>query len=261
MSMCESPISASDRTVAAIDRLWRVSRLETAGEQLRLLDDMALSADNSLTQAVMLAVGGHLRARALLGLKDFDAAHAAAGVALLAWKLVLAELAAIDPQMVARAHAFHARLANRHQTAYRDFARKQLLDLAHCARLKTQSISAAIKAGQGDFRHAADALNTLALFWRTNLPVRLPGLREMELAAAAWFRDSGNRERAVVLRERARSVSGGFSAYPEDAPEAWPKHPSQEELLRFAFAAARLPDQMRVSRMGVEETSGGEVSY
>jgi hypothetical protein len=43
------------------------------------------------------------------------------------------------------------------------------------------------------------------------------------------------------MQDRAATITGVMSAYPEDAPETWPPQPSQEGLLRFAFAAARLP--------------------
>src|SRR5262249_38815281 len=153
------------------------------------------------------------------------------------WDRLAAEIAATDPKLVSRAHAFHARLASRHQAAYQAFARKQLLDLAGCARLKTEGLLAAIAAKEGDPHAAAVALDSISLAWRADLPARLPGLRAIELAGAGWYAASGDVTRAVQVAARAAAVSGVLSAYPEDAPTHWSKQPSQEDLLRFAFAA------------------------
>lgn len=238
--MCASPISASDAPADPIDLLWRASRVDGAAEQVRLLIDLPRT-DDPLQAAVAAAVARHLRGRAFLSLAILDAAQAEASAALTAWADVADAIAAADPQIAMRAHAFHARLASRHLDAYKDFARRQLLELAGAARLKSETILAEIAAARDDVRVAAEALDRISQAWRADLPVRLPGLRAVELAAADRYAASGDDVRAWRLRERVATISGVMSAYPEDAPERWPRQRTQESLLRFAFAAARLP--------------------
>jgi hypothetical protein len=245
--MCELPILGSDVT-DSIYRLWQISQMNAAADQLHLLNESTRPADNLLTRAVVLAVRQHLRARALLALRKFDAAREAATAAVSAWDQVAAEIAASDPQLVAQGHAFHARLADRNKSAFRNLARKQLTDLVRCARMKTQSIIAAIAAEIGDLGSAAEALDALAQAWRKDLPIRLPGLREIELAASFWYQVAGDVERADAARQRASSITGVLNPYPEDTPESWPSRPTQEQLLRLAFAVARLPRLVLVSR-------------
>lgn len=248
--MCASPISVSERIVDPINYLWQISRLP--GTEHPDLPQDGSSAVDGLDQAVVSAVTLHLCARAHLARTDHVAAREAASSSLAEWHRVTAEIAAVDPTLVSRAHAFHARLASRHQAAYRTFARKQLLDLAGCARLKTESLLAAIIAGEGDPHAAGVALDGISLVWRAGLPMRLPGLRAIELAAAGWFTASGDVIRANEASARAAMISGVFAAYPDDAPTRWPRCPSQEELLRFAFAATRLPGAIE-SRSVVQE--------
>lgn len=247
MSMCASPISASDAPADPVNRLWRASRIATPAEQLRLLADFP-RPDNPLQAAIVAAVTRHLRARALLSLAIFDVAQAEASEALAAWDNVGAAIGAVAPQMAVRAHAFHARLASRHVDAYRDFARQQLLELASVARLKSEVILAEIAAVRGDARLAAEGLQRVSTAWRTDQPVRLPGLREIEARAARYFEMAGDAARAQEMRGRAATVAGVMSAYPEDAPEGWPPQLTQEGLLRFAFAAVRLPTSLDMAQ-------------
>jgi hypothetical protein len=238
--MCASPISASDVLADPINRLWRASRVDGAAEQAQLLDDVR-RPDDFLEAAIVAAVARHLRARALLSMGKLEAAQAKASETLSAWDNVAAVIAAVDPQMTVRAHAFHARLASRHLDAYRDFARRQLLDLARTARLKSEIIPAEIAATLGDARFAAEALDRISKTWRADLAARLPGLRAVEMTAAKRYAAAGDEMRAQELRDRALTIFGVMSAYPEDAPESWPSQLNQEGLLRFAFAASRLP--------------------
>lgn len=238
--MCASPISASDAPTDPLNLLWQASRMDGPAEQLRLLADPP-QTDDPLHGAVCAAVTRHLRARALLSPEMLDAAQAEASEALSAWDNVAASIVAVDPQMAVRAHAFHARLASRHLVAYRDFARRQLLELARAARMKSEAVLAEVAATSGDARLAAESLRQISTNWRAELPVRLPGLRAIELAAAARYAAVGDAARAQEMRDRAAIITGVMSAYPEDSPQAWPPEPSQEGLLRFAFAAARLP--------------------
>lgn len=238
--MCASPISASDTPADPLNLLWQASRTDASAEQLRLLVDVPRPGD-PLQAAIVAAVIRHLRARALLSLGILDVAHAEASAVLSAWDSVTGAIAALDPQVAMRAHAFHARLTSRHLGAYRDFARRQLLELAGAARLKGETILAEIAAAQGDADLAARFLDRISQSWRAELPVRLPGLRLVELAAAHHYTAAGDDPRAREMEGRAATIAGVMSAYPEDAPESWPRQPAQEGLLRFAFAAARLP--------------------
>ena len=126
--MCASPISASDAPADPIGRLWRASRMAGPSEQLLMLAELPRASD-PLQAAIIPAVARHLRARALLSLAMLDGAQAEASKGLSAWDGVAAAIGSVDPQMAVRAHAFHARLASRHLDAYRDFARRQLLEL------------------------------------------------------------------------------------------------------------------------------------
>lgn len=243
--MCASPTSASDRGDNPINLLWRISRLP--GSDYRGVHHPGASEDlrspgGALQQAVTSAVTQHLAARGHLAHGEHAAAREAAIFALENWYRVAAEIAAGDPPLVSRAHAFHARLASRHRAAYRTFARKQLLDLASCARLKTEALLAAVAAAEGDLRSAAASLDGISRAWRAGLPVRLPGLCAIELAASAWYGAVGDAVRAEEVAARAATISGVLSAYPEDAPAVWPEPLGQVDLLRFSFAAARLPE-------------------
>src|SRR5262249_48477975 len=195
--MCASPISASDLAEDPIDRLWRISRLPGADHPDP--SQNASSLADPLERAVTGAVALHLSARAHLARADYVSAREAGSATLPEWDRLAAEIAATDPKLVSRAHAFHARLASRHQAAYQAFARKQLADLAGCARLKTESLLAAIAAKEGDPHAAAVALDGISLAWRADLPARLPGLRAIELAAAGWYAASGDVTRAVQM--------------------------------------------------------------
>lgn len=239
--MCGSPISEFDGP-DPIDLLWRISRRPGA-EHPGLPQDEFPHA-GGLARAVMQAVARHLWARSLLARGEHAPARAAGLSSIASWDDVTTEIALADPQMVARAHAFHAQLASRHSAAYRNFARGQLLGLARSARLKTESVVAAVAAADGDPHAAAVLLDDISRAWRAGLPVRLPGLRAIEVVAAAWYAASGDDTRAQDLAARAATVSGVLCAYPEDAPARWPDRLSQGNLLRFAFAATRLPDAM-----------------
>jgi hypothetical protein len=202
----------------------------------------APAVEGTLEKAVIQAVAHHLRARNFARHEDHAAARKAARAALAAWRRAAAGLAAINPPTVTRAHAHHARLASRQGTAFRELARKQLLELAGCARLKTESVLATITAIEDRPHEAAARLDAISRNWRDDFPVRLPGLRSIELAAADWYRAGGDAVRAQVMAERAATVSGVLSAYPEDRPAQWSQRPGLEELMRFAFAACRLAD-------------------
>jgi hypothetical protein len=197
----------------------------------------ALDLDRSVLEAVRL----HLLALVALEAGDLPAAQAGLAQALEAWGGVDRAIENITPEMASRAHAFHARLASRHRATYGALARKELVDLAQGAKLKTECIGAAAIAADGDTRRAAETLAEIAGRWRRNVPIRLPGLRPIEMAAARWFEASDRPSRAKPLRGLALTISGRHAAYPEESPEAWPPVLRQEDLLRFAFAACRLP--------------------
>jgi hypothetical protein len=95
---------------------------------------------------------------------------------------------------------------------------------------------------EGDLRSAAISLDGISRAWRAGLPVRLPGLRAIELAASAWYAAVGDAVRAEKVAARAATISGVLSPYPEDVPARWPEPLGRVDLLRFSFAAARLPE-------------------
>lgn len=243
--MSELPISASSRLAAALDELWQASRAADAAQRLRLLEMAPPVKAGGFVRGILVAVSRHLCACALADLEDIVMARQAAEAALAGWERLADAIAEVEPQLVARGHAFHAGLASRHRATYRDLARKHLLDLAGCGGMKSRSIRATVLAMAGDRQAAAEDLDAAARSWRATLPIRMPGLREIELAAAGWYEQVGQGGPAHALRARAASLSGVLSPYPEDGPEVWRCRPTQEALLRFACAAARLPDAIQ----------------
>jgi hypothetical protein len=225
----------------AVGRLWQARLPAAPVDRRRLLILPPVPNSTELDGSVLAAVRLHLLSQ--IGLEEGDLSAARTGVAsaLAAWSAVERAIESVSPEMASRAHAFHARLASRHQAAYGALARKELVDLAQAAKLKTESIGAAAVAAGGDERSAAEMLAEIAARWRRNVPIRLPGLRPIELTAARWFEACDRRNLAKTLHSLAQTISGRHAAYPEDSPEAWPAVLRQEDLLRFAFAASRLP--------------------
>jgi hypothetical protein len=245
--MSGSPILESESLDAAVERLWQ-ARLPGATAERRRLLDLPNVAANALDRVVLEAVRLHLRS--LIAVEEGDLPEARAGVtkALEAWQGVEQAIADVAPEMAARAHAFHARLASRNHAAYGALARKALSDLAQAAKLKTESIRAAVFAADGDQRSAAMVLGEISARWRRGVPIRLPGLRPIELAAARWFEASGSAILARTVRDLAQTISGRHAAYPDETPETWPPILRQEDLLRFAFAVSRLPSVIEIDK-------------
>lgn len=240
MSTSVSPISESEID-QAVNRLWQTRLPGASAERRRLLGPQPLPGATELERSVLEAVRLHLWSLAALEEGDLSEARSGVPKARGLWDSVERSIESVVPEMAARAHAFHARLASRHPAAYAALARKTLSDCAQGARLKTESIGAAVLAADGDQRGAAEALAEIAARWRRGIPIRLPGLRPIELAAARRFDLSDRPSSAKTLRNLARTICGRHAAYPEEAPQAWPPILRQEDLLRFAFAASRLP--------------------
>ena len=238
--MSASPISGSELN-KAVNRLWQARLSAVPVERRRLLAPPELPEASELDRSVLAAVRLHLLSLVALEEGDLPGAQAGLASALTAWEGVAQAIEGISPEMASRAHPFHARLASHHQAAYSALARKELVDLALAAKLKTESVGAAVAVAEGDTRRAAEMLAEIAARWRRHVPIRLPGLRPIELTAARWFEESDRRTLAKTLRSLAQTISGRHAAYPEDSPEAWPPVLRQEDLLRFAFAAATLP--------------------
>jgi hypothetical protein len=230
----------SESLDAVVKRLWR-GRLPGAPAARRRLLGRAMPKASELDRSVLDAVRLHLCS--LVALEEGDLRNAISGVSetLAAWQGVEQAIGNAAPEMAQRAHAFHARLASRHQAAFSAIARKTLADLAHGAMCKTESIHAAALAAEGDERGAAEALEKIAARWRHGIPIRLPGLRAIELTAARWFEAADCPSLAKPIRDSALTISGRRAAYPEESPKVWPPILYQEDLLRFAFAASRLP--------------------
>jgi hypothetical protein len=238
--MSGSPTLESESLDAAVKRLWQARLPGATAERQRLLGPSMPEA-TELVRSVLDAVRLHLWS--LVAVEEGDLPEARSGVtqALEAWQSVERAIEGVAPEMAARAHAFHARLASRNHAAYGALARKELFDLAQAAKLKTESIRAAACAADGDPRSAAVMLGEIAARWRRGVPIRLPGLRPIELAAARWFEATGSAILAKTVRDLAQTISGRHAAYPDESPETWPPILRQEDLLRFAFAASRLP--------------------
>src|SRR5688572_23152476 len=103
MSMCASPISASEIAADPFNDLWRLSRL--AGTEYLDCSSTASAQHRGLQGAVLDAVSEHLRARSLFARKRYLPAHQAVLGALAAWHRVEKEIEAADPELARRAHA------------------------------------------------------------------------------------------------------------------------------------------------------------
>jgi len=238
--MSGSPILGSEMGKAA-NRLWQARLPGASAERRRLLGLPPMPDATELERSVFEAVRQHLMSLAALEDGELSDARSDVAQALVAWEGVERAIEGVSPEMASHAHAFHARLASHNRAAYGALARKALSDLAQGARLKTESILGAAFAASDEKRGAAQTLEKIAAQWRRDVPIRLPGLRPIELAAARWFEASDRPNSAKTLRNLAQTISGRHAAYPEESPEVWPPILRQENLLRFAFAASRLP--------------------
>ncbi|QEX25227.1 hypothetical protein FRZ61_51740 [Hypericibacter adhaerens] len=236
-----------------VGQLWAASLACSPALRCRLIDACVVPHIDGLKGHVLQAVSRHLRALAETDAGLVVAGRSNAEEAVNAWIALERAIATTNPELVPLAHAFHARLASRHQSAYGALARKQRLDLARCARLKTEALHAAALKAAGEGLAAAEALERISNQWRAGLPTRLPGLRAIELTGARWFSGEGREAFAAALLSRAETIAGVHAAYPEDAPVHWPPNPNQDELLRFAFAAARLPAAITAGESGEEK--------
>ena len=251
--MSGSPISASEAMAGTIDLLWQASLVRQVDDRRSTLQALPPIHGTDIQTSVVRSVALHLLALVHLDNGVLQAADITAGEAITAWTAVEQAIAAAEPELAARAHAFHARLAHRSGTAYGALARKQLLEYAGAARLKTEALRAAVASTAGDRSVASEALARTSSAWRGALPLRLPGLRQIELAAARWSREAGRTDLARVMNAQAGMLTGVHAAYPEDAPERWPANPRQDQALRFAFAATPLPEAIQAAARQEEQ--------
>ena len=251
MNMSEPPISVSDIPKPPIDRLWQISRtpLDAANaDELSALGWLASHTELDAGYCVAEAVRLHLAVLCAISSGRTGSVGTEAYRAVEMWAFASRRLGQEKAKLTTRSHAFHARLSSRHREAFEAFERERLLQWAEGARLKSQMIVAAIAFRSGKTAWAAEAAREIANRWRAAVPVRLPGLGDIERAAARWSAQTGSAEQSRLLADRAASLTGTLAPYPEDMPQHWPSDPNRESLLRFGFAATVLPEAILLAR-------------
>ncbi|HUQ36727.1 MAG TPA: hypothetical protein VM144_10170 [Aestuariivirga sp.] len=190
------------------------------------------------------AVWRHLRAIWLIKSAKLADAEADVNAASALWTRVYDLINGEKAGLTKRSLAFHARLSSRNSTAFETFERKRLLQLVEAARLKTNMLLAVIAFRSGDKLKAAESVWAIAELWRDKVPIRLPGLAEIEKTGAQFFAQMGSIEKSKILTEKAYSLSGALASYPNEMFVHWPEGLSRENVLRFGFAACILPTEI-----------------
>lgn len=249
--MSRQPILGSDNPKPPIDHLWRLSRapFDAAGARdLDALDWLSGYSKNDVAFVVAEAVWRHLLAISALTSEQFIAAEADANVAAALWARTRELVDGEKARLTAHSHAFHARLSSRHAAVFEGFERKRLLQLADGARLKTAMLLAVIAFRGGNKVTAAESAWKIANSWRDRVPIRLPGLAEIENTGAGWLAEIGSAEQAKILSKRAESLNGALAPYPGDALIHWPDSLKRDNLLRFGFAATILTAEILATK-------------
>ncbi|MBX5204116.1 hypothetical protein [Rhizobium sp. NZLR1] len=245
--MSESHISVSNPDYEdTIGLLWKLSDRARSGVDIRsALGRVRLDGLSKLETEVCLAVRSHLGAIAKLtdGVSEDEARTGA----FSRWDVVLAEVQHMRASLTPQAHAFHMRLASKYAEYYRGFEEKSLTQWVNASRLKSAFADAVAIYRHGDLEGAAGAVARLSHQWRESLPIRLPGLREIEQAGHAWAARAGNSPLADKLAANADELTGRLSPYAEDDVSVWSAPRTTEQVVRFGFAATILPPKTLLS--------------
>jgi hypothetical protein len=234
----------SDNPKLPIDQFWQLSEApfnEATERDLSTLKWLSNYSVNNANFILEEAVWLHLQTISLiisaqLAHAEFDA-NAASVLGTRIYELINGEKADLAKRLL----AFHARLSSRNATAFEAFERKRLLQLVEGARLKTSMLLAVIALRSDDRVKAAEPMWTISNVWRDKVPIRLPGLAEIEKTGARLLTQIGSIEKSRILIERANSLSGVLASYPSEIFVHWPESLSRENVLRFDFAASTLP--------------------
>jgi hypothetical protein len=251
MNKCEQPILGSDNPTPPIDQLWQLSKAPfgaATAQDLNALDWLSNYGENDVNFILAEAVWRHLRAISLIKSAQLAGAEADVNAASALWTRVYDLINGEKAGLTKRSLAFHARLSSRNATTFETFERKRLLQLVEAARLKTTMLLAVIAFRSGDKLKAAESVWTIAELWRDKVPIRLPGLAEIEKTGAQFFTQIGSIEKSRILMEKAYSLSGALASYPNEMFVHWPEGLSRENVLRFGFAACTLPTEILETR-------------
>ncbi|MGK9287080.1 hypothetical protein [Sinorhizobium meliloti] len=243
--MSELPTSGSELGEEdTFERLWSLSVDVKNGRDARSeLSTIDLGGLSHFEEKVAAAVTSHLIAAAGLvsGKGHADDPWPALS---LRWDEVVQELRSAMASLTPRSHAFHMRLASKYADYYRSFDQRALGQWVQAARLKSEFLSCAALHRQGAVERAAELADNLARRWRTTVPVRLPGLYNIERIASVWASAKQDTALATTLRNRANEGVGRSAPYGEDEPTLWRPPRSIENTVRFAFGAATLPSAL-----------------
>jgi len=158
-----------------------------------------------------------------------------------AWDEVLDETEKDSATLTPRSHVFHLKLASKYADYYRSFERKALVEWVLGSRFKTESISAFALFASGDPGAASKKIDDISVRWRSRIPIRLPGLKVIEQLGHAWAKLASDVQLANSFEARQQELSGVYAPYQEDDETVWTKPRRAEQIVRFGFAATRLP--------------------
>lgn len=231
--MSVSPTLASEPDPLAA--LWEISLRARRGQgDPAALAGLDLAALSAFEQDVAEAVRAHLSAVfALIADQPEPAARAAAGAGAR-WAALATAPEVTDPVLTPRSHAFHMRLAARHDGFFAGVERRALRQWIRGAELKARFLAALAGADGADRLAQIVAISDA---WREELSFRLPGLGEIEVRGARMAAQAGRGDLEALLSGRAAQLSDRLAPYPEDGPKVWAAPRKPEATLRFGFAA------------------------
>ena len=241
----------SDNPNPPIDQLWQLSKAPFAAATergLSALNWLSNYGEDDVNFTLAEAVWRHLRAISSIKSAKLADAEVDVNAASVLWMHVYELVNSEKANLTKRSLAFHARLSSRNATAFEAFERRRLLQLAEAARLKTTMLLAVIAFRSGNKFKAAELAWTIAELWRAKVPIRLPGLAEIEKTGAQFFTQIGSIEKSRILMEKAYSLNGALASYPNEMFVHWPEGLSRENVLRFGFAACTLPTEILETR-------------
>lgn len=241
--MSELLTLASERPVADnVDILWGIASHFRGGLDYSVtLRQLVFSEPDSLETKVCVAVRQHLVATCGLSERSCSETEREVSETLSAWDQVLDEIERESATLTPRSHVFHLKLARKYADYYRSFERKALVDWVLGSRFKTEAISAFAQFASGDPGAASKEINEIALRWRNGVPIRLPGLKVIEQLGYQWAKLASDTQLASSFEARQQELSGVYAPYQEDDETVWTKPRRAQQIVRFGFAATRLP--------------------
>ncbi|MGO7018594.1 hypothetical protein [Rhizobium leguminosarum] len=244
--MSELPTSGFDPQRCAI-ALWEESVRVRAG--LGTTEQIASIAEGNtpnLAGRVCSAVKSHLMAVARLqrGGEELGAANWADP--LPEWDAVLSEVEHETASLTPRSHAFHMRLARKYADYYRGFETKALVEWVSTSRMRSEFLAAIAISRTGDLSRAAEMADDISERWRRDMPVRMPGLLEIERAGSSWADVAQKSSLSQRLADRAHQLTDRLAPYPDDEPSTWQEFRTREQIVRFGFAATVFPQRVSI---------------